>query len=473
MSTGTHPHAVKTSIPLKMLTQLSELIEMHIGLYFPSSRLNDMLRGIGYAAVEFGFTDVRQCIEWLLSSPLLPSQVQTIAAHLTIGETYFFRDKPLFKICETHILPQLITTRRNRQLRIWSAGCASGEEPYSLAILLASMLDDLDSWNITLLATDISSLVLQKGVQGRYGEWSFRDTPRSIRLRWFDQCNRTYTVVKPIKKMVTFSSLNLARDVYPAIINNTNAMDIIFCRNVLMYFSRKRAVAVIERLARCLVDGGWLAIGPVEGPGPQLPPLLEPVSFDGTILYRKKPQPLFVSPKKQAHVPSVPVSLKPHPSPLPQQTNAQPTSPPAAKCAPLPEQTSTDIGTTIDHVRLLANRGELANSLALCTQSLQNDKLNSALYYLQATILQEMHRPDEAETALKRAIYIDQDFALAHFSLGHLLRQRGKKKESQRHLQTARTLLKDYDEDAVLPEGEGMSAGRLIELINRMEATIS
>lgn len=116
--------------------------------------------------------------------------------------------------------------------------------------------------------------------------------------------------------------------------------------------------------------------------------------------------------------------------------------------------------------RLLADQGKLADALALCATAIQSDKLDPALHYLQATILQEMGRTDDAAAALKRAIYIDQDFVIAHFSLGYLLQHQEKHREAGKHLKKARLLLQSSAHEDVPPEAEGISAGRLIELID-------
>src|SRR6185369_3291595 len=127
------------------------------------------------------------CIERLVSGQLDKEQLETLAGHLTIGETYFFREQSSFDILENSILPDLIASRRGRgqRLRIWSAGCSTGEEAYSLAILLSRLIPDQREWQITILATDINSSALGKAVQGVYSDWSFRGVPQWIRQRYF------------------------------------------------------------------------------------------------------------------------------------------------------------------------------------------------------------------------------------------------------------------------------------------------
>jgi len=459
-----------------LLAQLSGFVETRLGLHFPPERRVDLERGVGSAAGEFGFSTIEACIEWLLSSALSRRQIETLASHLTVGETYFFRDRRVFDILETQVLPAIIDSRRGRDqhLRIWSAACSSGEEPYSVAMLLTRMIANLKEWNISILATDISPLSLKKAGEGVYGEWSFRETPRWVKEGCFKQRANKFEINPQVKRMVTFSCLNLAEDPYPAIINATNAMDIIFCRNVLIYFSRDRADAVISNLSRCLVDGGWLVVSPVEVPGTTAPPLLHPVRFPGAVLYRKGamaedviPRPLTL-PVPATAMPITAVAGKTGKPPA----TARVARPQQKPQVPVPAQgpAAGDGGQSPQQARRLADQGKLAEALAVCEAVIPADKLNPALYYLQATILQEMGRTDEAVVVLQRALYIDQEFAIAHFALGHLLQGQGRHREAGKHLAKACSLLQAFGHDEVPPEAEGMSAGRLIELIQAMQS---
>ena len=137
-------------------SQLSEFVAERIGLHFPPERRDDLKRGLTSAAVEFGFADVAVCAEWLLSAALTKAQIQQLAGHLTVGETYFFREKKAFDVLAGSVLPEMIRSRRNGELRlrIWSAACCTGEEAYSLAMLLDQVIPDLPDWQVTILATD-------------------------------------------------------------------------------------------------------------------------------------------------------------------------------------------------------------------------------------------------------------------------------------------------------------------------------
>ncbi len=162
----------------------------------------------------------------------------------------------MFEALEDRILPELIRSRSvgNRRLRIWSAGCATGEEPYSIAIALRRALPVPEDWRITILATDINPHILRKASAGVYGEWSFRNAPPWLKGTWFrPKKDGKLEILPEIRKMVSFAYLNLAEDIFPSPVNNTNAMDLIFCRNVLMYFAAERAQEIGESLRGCLL----------------------------------------------------------------------------------------------------------------------------------------------------------------------------------------------------------------------------
>jgi|SRR5665648_629843 len=140
------------------LSQLSTFIAAEMGLYFPHARWDDLERQILVAAKEFDFIDIEMFVQWIVSSPLSREKIETLASYLTISETYFWREPKVFEALCDQILPALIRTREKsgKRLRIWSAGCASGEEPYSIAMALYNLIPDIKDWHITILATDIN-----------------------------------------------------------------------------------------------------------------------------------------------------------------------------------------------------------------------------------------------------------------------------------------------------------------------------
>jgi chemotaxis protein methyltransferase CheR len=284
-----------------LLAQLSDVIRAQMGLHLPAAHWHDLERGIRAAARELAFQDTAACIQWLVSSPLTRHQIAVLARHLTIGETYFFREPHVFAMLEEEILPALMYARRERprRLRIWSAGCATGEEPYSVAISISKVIRDRRDWDITILATDINPRFQQMAAAGVYREWSFRRTPAWIKARYFSrQAGGRLAILSEIQTMVTFAYLNLVDDVYPSPLTNTMAMDVIFCRNVLMYLAPEQAQQVVHRLYHALADGGWLIVSPSET-SHVLFASFQAVGIPGAILYRKDAS--CVSPASRPH----------------------------------------------------------------------------------------------------------------------------------------------------------------------------
>ncbi|OPX93284.1 MAG: Chemotaxis protein methyltransferase Cher2 [Pelotomaculum sp. PtaB.Bin104] len=469
-------------IPDIVLAQFNEFLAERLGLYFPEKRRHELKRGISAAAFAFGFEDMESCIRWLMSSHLSNCQIDILASHLTVGETYFFRDKNIFEALEKHIIPELINSRKTsdkrQQIRIWSAGCSTGEEPYSIAILLDKMGCHLRDWHVTILGTDINSNFLRKALEGIYSEWSFRDTPSWVKERYFKHSkDNRFEVLPHIKKMVRFSQLNLAEETYPSVINNTNAMNVIFCRNVLIYLSPEQKEKVIQRLFRSLQPGGWLITSPAEAV-PALYSQFTKLNYNGTILFKKNDMQTYLINNSET-TPLITGNFLPSNSSfeyLPEHTGVFQTD--------LSEKTavqSIDDGVLDDaqtsngdsrndikmaHLaRICANQGKLNEALECCEKAICADKLNPGLYYLLATILQEKGLVEEAIVSLKRALYLDQNFVLAHFALGNITMRQGNHLESEKHYRNALTLLSRYAQGDILPESEGITAGRLSEII--------
>ncbi len=492
------------SIPDELISQAAELIAAQLGLHFPPARWDDLERGIGAAARELGSRDLQSFVRSFVSSPWTKSRIEVLASHLTIGETYFFRDGKTFEILQDRILPELISSRlkTERRLRLWSAGCCTGEEPYSIAMLLSRMIPDLKSWNITILGTDINHRFLQKAAKGVYGDWSFRTTPAWVRAKCFMKRNGNLEVLPYLQEMVTFSSLNLAEDAYPSLSNDTNAMDMILCRNVLMYFANQQAKNVIANFHRCLVDGGWLIVSPSET-SQLLFSQFQTVSFPEATFYQKSGHGsreagrLLYSSNQETQssswLPTVTAQpdvdsgqLLPHGEPPPPGT--QKSEKDDAQFSPYEEaltlyqqgsytQAADKLLLSLSQegegqakaaallARVYANEGRLGEALQWCETSIAADKLNAACHYLHAVILQERGSIKEATLSLNRALYLDQRFVLAHFALGNLTARQGKLKESQKHFKNALSLLSKLQQGEVLPESEGIAAGRLTEII--------
>ena len=465
---------MRHTLPDFLLSSLSDFVAARLGLHFPKERWRDLERGVAAAAHEFGLPDAEACARWLLSAHLARNHIEALASHLTVGETYFFREKQSLDIFEEHIIPELLHARQEgvRHLRIWSAGCAGGEEPYSIAMLLDRLLPDYDQWHITILATDINPQFLRKATGGVYSKWSFRGVPEWIRARYFKNREDGRFELSPhIRKRVTFSYLNLVDDVYPSLLNNTNAMDVIFCRNVLMYFTADKAKEVVMKFSRSLMEGGWLIVSHSETSNALFSPLTA-VEFHGITLYRKgagaEPQPALFAPEADAiyfRIP--PAAAEPVLAEMPQLPGATAIEPGAA-LPPKPDNGSALIATARSH----ANQGRLTDASEWCERAITLNKLNPAYHYLLATIQQELGQTDAAVQSLMHTLYLDSGFILAHFTLANIQLSQSRHREANRSFSNALALLRTHPHDETLPESDGLTAGRLAEIITSALASL-
>ena len=454
------PPASTGDLSDELLLQLSEFVAGRMGLHFPKNRWPSFEKALRSAAGDLGFTDTSAFVQWLAAAQISKNEIETLAAHLTVGETFFWRDRRVLEALRDEILPGLVRANRgtDRRLRIWSAGCSTGEEPYTLAILLSGMADMLKGWNISILATDINAHALRKAAEGAYTHWSFRDTPDRFKSEHFTEtADNRFEVLPGLRRMVNFAYLNLAEDVYPSLVNETNALDIIVCRNVLMYFTPELAQKAVERFHRCLLDGGWLVVSPCEV-SLTASRLFETVSFPEAVLYRKHGRQ------------EIEINIGTHPI-LDIAASNKMGSVPLLEVGPgdAAEEAPRDEARSLALLcRIKANEGKLTEALELSGQAIASDKLNAGLHYLRAAVLQEQGEVLEAARSLRRALYLDQDYALAHFALGNLALRQGKTAESQRHFENALLLLSKLPADHVLPDTDGISAGRLAEVISSM-----
>ena len=478
------------------LSMVCEVIASRMGLYFPVERWIMLRRNLVLAARELGFQNINGFIQWLLSSELNKDQIMILASNLTISETYFWREPQVFSALTDHILPGLIKSKKNgeKSIRIWSAGCSTGEEPYSIAIALHKTIKKIEDWDINILATDINPKALDKAMTGIYGTWSFRNSPAWLKSGYFHHKeDRQYEIIPEIKKMVTFSCLSL---VEMSAISNANTMDIIFCRNVLMYFTSEWVSKISQNLFNSLSEDGWFVVSSSELSS-YVFPQFTPVNFPGAVLYRKGKNgsayscniPSDEIPESTSYsIPSEEADIQPSSTPF---NPLQPLSSDFAGRSPLrrtqsvaffdhrnevkvvaKEEPQPQLKTREDIlnenkilIRLLADQGHLEEALSLCDEAIASEKLVPGLYFLRASILQELDKSSEAIASLKQAIYSDPDYIMGHFALGNLFIRQGKAKNAKRHFNNVLDLLGKCKNDDILPESDGLSVKYIREII--------
>jgi chemotaxis protein methyltransferase CheR len=239
---------------------LRKIIYERSGIHFPDNKKYVLESRLSRRLQELEIDDYDQYAQLLSTGPFQQDEFQEMFNKITINETSFFRNEPQLEVFEKQFLPKLLEARASaRRLRLWSAACSSGEEPYTLAMQVHRTLGlRLSDWRVEILGTDISEKVLTVASEGHYTDYAMRSTPALTKGRYFRQDGMNWTVDPQIKSMVNFEILNL-KDRLGA--KRHGKFDVIFCRNVMIYFDDQMRQQVVSMFADQLADDGVLFIG--------------------------------------------------------------------------------------------------------------------------------------------------------------------------------------------------------------------
>jgi chemotaxis protein methyltransferase CheR len=470
------------------------------GLHFPEKRYAELERGVRQAFAASTCANLDEYYSLLQDPQNDAAYMEQLLNALTISETHFFRDAAQFDALYYHVLPQIIERRRPlRTLRIWSAGCASGEEPYSIAMLLRELLPDVDEWSITILGSDVNTEALARARKAVYSNWAFREErARQWQVRYFHSRDSHYELIPEVRRMVTFARLNLAQNAYPAYETNTTLLDLILCRNVTIYFTESVTRQIVDRFYAALVDDGWLAVGHSEHSIITYRHF-QARNFPSAILYQRAGQP---TPRPQDW--ETLFEQKPAP-----RTTAAPALTPATSAQPdlqpspvLQARVPAD-ADPLEHARELieyghseqardqllelvksrprhtptctllgqayANLGCWPEAEQWCREAIQSDKLAIEAYYTLALVLQHQGKLEQATDAMKKVVYIDRHNVPGHFGLAELYHASDQLPRALKSLDNARHLLEGSTDDALVPGSGGITVGRLRETIVRQQ----
>jgi len=489
------------------------LVAARLGLYFEDSKLDflaDVLRKRMENSECHQFAAYRKRISSFADER---SEIRALAEELTVGETYFFRYTEHFRAFAELVLPNRIQARGlNHQLRILSAACASGEEPYSLAILIRERFPELESWDIRILGFDVNPSMVRKALRAKYSPWSLRETPESLQLKYFSGQGRDFQLDKAIRSAVTFEERNLAVD--DPLFWQRDTFDAVFCRNVTMYLTMDVTRSVIARIAQSLAPGGYLFLGHAE--------TLRAVSDEfhlrhthETFYYQRRDAsehmralPLEVADScsfQRTHAELVEpndswfsairlaseriTSLTHEKNEATAIVSASAYSPtsssqPAAwdrtaaiellrrerfseamelLCA-LPAESQTDPDTQLLIAVLLTNRGDLPEAEKVCRNVLNLDELNAGAHYLMALCREHAGDRDGAVRHDQTAAYLDPAFAMPRLHLGLVAKRSVDMETARRELGRALSLLDREEASRILLFGGGFTREALVEL---------
>ena len=386
------------------------------------------------------------------------SEIAALAERLSITETYFFRHAEQFQALRDEVLPERIAARATeRTLRMISVGCASGEEAYSLAIAARQVCPTPD-WYVSVIGVDANVAMLERAARARYSAWSLRETPASVRQRWFHRTGDDYQVVDEVRAVVRFRHYNVVDD--DASLWLPGQYDVILCRNLLMYLTEPATTALIKRMTGALTPGGCLFLGHTDSLGSQ-PEGLELRQNREAFYYRQSGlQP----PAPRAAPPTGTAGNEPRIGPDAYQAAMGLLR--ADRFAEALDLVTAQLsGHTqprhrLLHGVLLTQTGQADEATVVACRLAESNALYPDAHQLLGLCREAEHAVDEAIAEYRLAAYLDPEFALPRLRLGQLARRRGEHRAAAAELEQALALLAREDEDRITLFGGGF--GRIM-----------
>jgi chemotaxis protein methyltransferase CheR len=428
------------------------LIETRVGVNLTNHQREDIVMTVESLLTSKTGLTFRSLYSTLLYERTDNPLWQRLINVVTVGETYFHRNMFQVNALRDVVFPALIRERRANNckvLRIWSAGCASGEEPYSVAMILRDLLPDIDDWSILILGTDVNLTSLERARAGIYRSWSFRgETPPEVQSRWFTKQDDLYRVRPVIQHMVTFAPLNLLSNDFSALERAAVSMDVILCRNVLIYFSADTISQLVGRFKDTLVENGWLILGHAESVPPVHRDAFTVYNLEGTVIFQKT-MPVTQTTDYSWSRPA-PTTETPMADPKPAAATAS-TIGSTSAAAPISMDDESEIAVNfLQEAQNAADYQRWDEALTHLARAEQQDNLHPHIHYLRALVHLENGSPDDALSSLRQAIYCDPAFALAHYTLAELYRKHNQPLDSARHLRSAMTAIANLPENTQL-----------------------
>lgn len=426
----------------EQIIEASRLIEERVGLAI-YTQMRGTLEDILIAQAS---ENPRDYLNALRDSAETSPIWQALLDALTIGETYFLRDRTHFQVLRQQILPQLIADRRNSErleINLWSAGCATGEEPYSLAITLHELLPDIDKWKINLIGTDINGKALQTAQRGVYRKWAFRHTDSDFQTRYFDPVPDGLQIKPHIRNKVIFRHANILE---PTIYQ----FDVILCRNVMLYFGVKHSKQAEIMFFNTLSPGGWLLLGQAEAIH-YTREFWTTHLYEGAPIYQKPIKPAVIHPVKQQEAKPTPHINDSDDENLLRQ---------------LIFQRPDHVQAYILLANSLANRQQFLEAHKQIDTALEIDPLAADGYYLRAVLHLEEGDTQAARKSLREALYCRRDHPLAAFLLGNIYAQEGEEIQAKRQWRNASQSIANLKPDVPVSEISNITVAQLNKLLS-------
>ncbi|NUP13219.1 MAG: methyltransferase domain-containing protein [Polyangiaceae bacterium] len=501
------------SIGVSDVERFRGAIARRLGLQYDESKLNYLADVLQRRTDSVG-SSASQYLEWFDAAEVPNGELRALARELTVPETYFFRHLDQFRAFAEVALPDRLSRRGGTQgLSLLSAGCASGEEPYTLALIVREGMDRVAGLSpsaaasVSIRAVDVNPAPLEKARLGRYTAWALRETPAAIQQRWFRAEGRDFVLDASIRRAVQFDERNLTLE--DPELWQAGVYDVVFCRNVLMYFTPEHARAVVARIAHALAPGGYLFLGHAE--------TLRGLSHDyhlrhthGTFYYQRKDV------LEDAPDDPLPPRSRPRPNGAPpadsdwaatwletvqrasdriqalaetprRSTESREVSRSGTRArseltvalellkkerfiealellARLPDEAARDPDAVLLRAALLTHSGKLERAEQVCKELLAIDDLNAGAHYLLALCREGAGDKQGALDHDQVATYLDPTFAMPRLHLGLLARRNGERETARRELEQALALLRREEGSRLLLFGGGFGRDALVAL---------
>jgi chemotaxis protein methyltransferase CheR len=480
----------------------------HSGLHFEKRNIKMLERGLLNRIAALRMSSFCEYYDFLSKNREKRAELQKLLQFLTVGETFFFRYHTHFAALAKNLLPLVLKQKEQQPLRFWSAGCSTGEEPYSIAMTIMETLPDWKNRDIKIVATDINNRALRRASEGVYSPWKVRVTEQKYLDKYFKRIGESYIVRDEVKSLVEFSHINLQTLTAGAPFALSESFDAIFCRNVMIYFKTETTRKVVETLASSLKPGGALFLGHAE--------TLTNISAkfdrhlqDGGFYYTKKlvqPSPqLNASPKMQPVKSKTAFPLSSASLPVNKETvDKAPAPPPATEITPdlvalyiwgttlLEQENFVEAekifqqvlclepehpGAMLAIALILANNGRLKEALASCNRVIAINDLLPEAYYLRGLLYEMTDREEDAVHEYRKAILLKMDFVMPHYQLGKLYYRSGEHKLGTRELKNSLKILEKSGRETIIPYSGGLSRevflGQLREEMIRVDSMMA
>jgi chemotaxis protein methyltransferase CheR len=472
----------KTASPAALSDRQYQEFSSHIhsetGLHFESRNRSALERGLGKRMSALRIESCTEYLAYLKRHGENRHELQKLLQFLTVGETYFFRYPSHFDALRERLSGKRADPAE--PIRIWSAGCSTGEEPYSIAISVMEALPDWRDRDIKIIATDINNRSIKRARDGVYSPWSMRMTDQRHLKRYFDRNGESFLIREEVKRLVEFSHLNLSSPSIGEICLDLKGLDAIFCRNVLIYFSPESVASMVQNFASALKASGQLFLGHAETLFQRCTDL-EIRRRENSFYYVR------TGPWQAAVHPSVPEQkqaplLRALPPPAKQAANPSARLEAAQQLfdaedfdasyellETLLSESPEETGALILKGFILAGRGRLQEALDTCRRVIDLNDLLPGAYFLKGVVFDASDRLAEAADEYRKALLLDHDFIMPRYHMGRLLLRLGRVPDAAREIRNSIRILAKRGDEGTVPYSGGLTlAVCMVQLQNAL-----